>query len=360
MIIFVLIVGLICLYKMQFAFSKKNKPLLQGGIYNDYLSIDKTNSIKGIFVPLIVLSHALGYITLDYNIFNRLFDVAMYRFMGQGIVAMFLFYSGYAMMLSGMKKGRAYIKSIPAKRCFRVWLHFAVAIVLFVIVHACFGEFYSFERILKALTAVLGSVGNSNWYIFAIIVLYFITYIAFMLGKGNGKVVVLITCALIAVYIIVMRHFEYPAHWYDSVHIYPLGMLWCMYREKIENMFKNKKWTYYLIFAVIFILYIATVVLSPNIVVNMIKHALFGIVIVLFTMKVQVHNKILGFFGKHLFSIYILQRIPMFVLSHFGLNSNPYLFVFLALVLTIAISVPFDMLLDKLDSYIFKSKKIQK
>lgn len=38
MIICVAIVGLICPYQIQFAFSKKNKAALPDGIYNDYLS----------------------------------------------------------------------------------------------------------------------------------------------------------------------------------------------------------------------------------------------------------------------------------------------------------------------------------
>lgn len=55
MIILFLILLLICLYKINFAFSKKNMPAT-GGFYSDYLSVHKTNSIKGIFI-VIVFSH---------------------------------------------------------------------------------------------------------------------------------------------------------------------------------------------------------------------------------------------------------------------------------------------------------------
>lgn len=357
MIICVAIVGLICLYQIQFAFSKKNKAALPDGIYNDYLSIEKTNSIKGIFVLLIVFSHAASYLTLDDNILNKLYGFLNYSLIGQGIVAVFLFYSGYAMMLSGIKKGRAYIKSIPTKRILKVLLHFDIAIIIFAVIQTLLGKDITLKTFLLSLIG-WSSVGNSNWYIFAILVFYLITYLAFIIGKDNEKIVLSIVCILTVAYILLMRMAK-EEYWYDTSLLYPLGMFWYVFKDKLEQLFKNKKLLFYAAFVLTAMLYAGSMLLSDYLVFKLIKNAALGLLIILFTMKVQVHNKILCFFGKHLFSIYILQRIPMNVLSHFGLNSNPAVFVCLSFAITILIAVPFDMFLNKLDNLIFNREKLK-
>lgn len=353
MFITTLIIGLLCLYKIQFADSKKNKALT-GGYYNDYLSIPKTNSVKGLFILFVIYSHSIGYVTLSKNILNRLFDIFMYQFMGQGIVAMFLFYSGYAMMLCGMEKGSSYYKSIPTKRILKVLFNFDIAIVLFLILRAAMGKTYSFVYILTTLIGYT-SIGNSNWYIFAILILYLITYIAFMIGKDNKKVVLTIAFSLTVVYMIVM-YFVRSKTYFNTALLYPLGMLFYVYKDRVDNLFKSKKCAYYVTFAVFSVLFLLSYILKAYLSYGIVKNALFGILVLLLTMKVQVHNNILEFCGKHLFSIFILQRIPMIILSQFGLNENIPLFMILSTVFTFVIAVLFDIVVGKLDNLIFKRK----
>ena len=80
--------------------------------------------------------------------------------------------------------------------------------------------------------------------------------------------------------------------------------------------------------------------------------------IVLATMKVQIGNGILEFFGSHVFSIYILQRMPMIIFSKLGLaESNKYVFVALCFFTTVTMAVIFDLCMDKLDKIIFADRK---
>ena len=203
MIICVILIGLICLYQIRFACSENNKTVLSDGIYNDYLSIDKTNSVKGIFVLLIFFSHCSAYLNLSDHILNKLYDWFNYGYLGQGIVAVFLFYSGYAMMLSGIEKGRSYVKSIPAKRVLKVLLHFDIAVCIFSIVQILLGKDITIGRFLLSLVG-WSSVGNSNWYIFAILIFYLITYFAFLIGRDNKHIVLLTVFILTAVFVALM------------------------------------------------------------------------------------------------------------------------------------------------------------
>ena len=87
--------------------------------------------------------------------------------------------------------------------------------------------------------------------------------------------------------------------------------------------------------------------------------------ILLFTMKVSIDSPILSWFGSHVFSIYILQRIPMMILDWLGISrSHKYYFLVLSFVITILIAMIFDditsklwRLLDRDKQYIKKRKR---
>lgn len=76
-----------------------------------------------------------------------------------------------------------------------------------------------------------------------------------------------------------------------------------------------------------------------------------------FTIK----SKMLQFVGKHAFSIYILQRIPMIFFEHYGfMKEYRYIFVIVVGLCTILIAVLFDNLIKKINSSLFANKNIQK
>lgn len=62
--------------------------------------------------------------------------------------------------------------------------------------------------------------------------------------------------------------------------------------------------------------------------------------------------------GKHVFSFYMLQRIPFLFFKNFKLDNNIYLFFALAFISTIIISLLYDYTFYKLKSLI--CAKIQK
>ena len=73
------------------------------GNHSDFLSKEKTTSVKGIFIVLVFFRHFNSYVT-----YNHVLDNIYVRFesiFGQAIVTMFLFYSGYGIMYSSKRKG---------------------------------------------------------------------------------------------------------------------------------------------------------------------------------------------------------------------------------------------------------------
>ena len=100
MIIFYILLGLLVISRIR---------LQVNNFYTDYLSFDTTNAIKGIFIALVFINHAIPYIYNAGYVFDDSFASKLFlfsnSFIGQWIVAMFLFYSGYGVMESIQKKG---------------------------------------------------------------------------------------------------------------------------------------------------------------------------------------------------------------------------------------------------------------
>ena len=87
----------------------------------------------------------------------------------------------------------------------------------------------------------------------------------------------------------------------------------------------------------------------------------FVLAIVCFNTFFTIKSKMLQFVGKHAFSIYILQRIPMIFFEHYGfMKEYRYIFVIVVGLCTILIAVLFDNLIKKINSSLFANKNIQK
>ena len=78
--------------------------MYQIGIYQkpefceNYLSRENTISVKGIFVLLVIAQHFVTYVKLD-GIYDGGY-LQLRQFLGQNIVTVFLFYSGYGVFES--------------------------------------------------------------------------------------------------------------------------------------------------------------------------------------------------------------------------------------------------------------------
>ena len=137
----------------------------------DNLSKSNPNSIciKGIFAIIIFISHCLSYFT-EQHIYLDAPMAKLITIIGQLMVTMFFFYSGYGIMQSYNEKPE-YIKSFPKNRILKTLIHFDVAILLFLVMNLIFARDYSPLTTLLAFTGYT-TIGNSNWFMFAIFVLY--------------------------------------------------------------------------------------------------------------------------------------------------------------------------------------------
>ncbi len=323
--------------------------------YQNYCSQKNTTTVNAIFSVLIFLSHAVSYVELN-NIFDEPY-LGIRKFLSQGVVVTYLFYSGYGIMTSINKKGHDYVKSLPINRLFKTWLHFAIIIVMFIVVALATGKDYDIGRYLIAFTG-LRSIGNSCWYMFVTFALYIIVYLGFIFFKKSKKLGLIATVLLTIGFVYIEKNImKLDVIFYDTILCFPLGMLYAVLKPYIDKILMKNDivWTIALcgIFTV-FMYFSQNRRESLNHLI--LFYALIPLLITVLMMKVNIKSSILDWFGSHIFSFFMLQRIPMLLLQHFGLNHNSYFFIAVSFFATVALSTIFDECMAKLDNIIFKKK----
>ena len=302
---------------------------------DDYLSKEQCNSIKGIFILMICLTHSMQYIRASGYSFPGIDALTpiFTSYIGQLVVVMFLFYSGYGVALQIRNKGEQYVQQMPRHRILKTLLNFDVAVCAFILLALLLSQPLSISQVLLSFVA-WDSVGNSNWYIFVILLCYSFTYIAGKIYYNHLGMVLLFLC-LITMF---MLSFVKESHWYDTILAYPAGYYHACYRNQIEKWLKE-----YYVFA--FVVLLAVFVYLHDIfpysyrgLPENITGITFALIVVMITMKVRIGNKWLQWCGINLFPLYIYQRLPMIalqaILGNDFLSNYPVIYLVTCLLIT--------------------------
>lgn len=317
---------------------------LRGSEYHEnYISKEATLPIKGIFTLLIIVSHFVGYVNLG-GIPNELY-LSLRRYLGQMVVALYLFYSGYGVLESISQKGDQYVKRMPCDRIFKVFVQLNLALIPFWLIRLHQGETYNLPFVFLTMIGYK-SIGNSNWYILAILCLYGITWFsftAFPKKELQKEALVGITIFTICLIYILWSIYDHQNRYcYDTLLAFPAGCWYSYYRTKIEKIiFVNKEKSYYYSLAMLALSFVLLHKEWNLLVIHEILTVVFSLLVVVVTMKIQIKSRLLSYCGVHLFSIYMLQRIPMILLQG-QLSEKPYLYFAVCVVITFLISALFD------------------
>lgn len=344
MVFFLIIVGIIIIYGLRIC-----APACFNG---EYLDKKNTTAVNGIFVILIVFSHYAQYAG-----FSGVYDTAyllLRRHLGQAVVSPFLFYSGYGMMEAIKRKGAGYVGLLPRKSL-SLLLRCDCAVLLYLLLDYAIGDQYPATDILLAFTTWT-NIGNSNWYITAVIIVYICMFISFSIsmrafegrkGLAVGTVLLLMMTAA-AVYL--QFKAERPDYCYNTMLILPMGCLYSLTKDRIEKLVAENLLTWLLTLVAAAGLYAVSFMYRENSVLNYSLWAyLFMILLLLVTMKVKIYNKVLEWFGRHIFSIYMLQRIPMIILDHFGIvDTYKYTGLIVVFAATVLLALGFERITERL------------
>ena len=312
------------------------------------LSRAQTQTVKGVFVAMVFFSHFCPYVSLD-RWFDKPLAVCCSWF-GQLMVVPFLFYSGYGVFEAAKEKGMSYVRSFPRKRILKTWVHFAMALVLFAVFDAFFAPSRLSVPALFSAMAAWTSIGNSTWFVFAILCAYLFAWAGFFLFRGDRPRALLFTAFLCVLYIAAVSRCK-PSWWWDTILAFPLGGAVSLGKGRLA--FLEGKWPWR---AACTLALGALAVAERNWIPGGAVRAATALsammaLIVLLSMRMALGSRILSWLGGHVFGIYILQRLPMDFGASFGWNGRCiYLYLAFCLVSTLLLAVLFDKAARFVDS----------
>lgn len=280
--------------------------------FNRALNKEQTTCINGIFVLFVFLSHFGQYETMPWN--------GVLLAIGQLMVAPFLFYSGYGIMEQIKRRGIVYIDSMPRKRILKFYIHFCMALCIYLFLSFLLRKEYSFVRIIFSFTA-LSSIGNSNWYVFAILAMYSIVYISFKQCKKHSMT----SCVVFTI-------------------LYT-GMILSKYKDRVCSIIQKP-----VFFIFLMILAFSLYCLHLPILAYEIISIAFCFLIVDVCAYKEIKNSLFHFLGQYVFEIYILQRISM---NLFDRYLNDWIYLVVCILVTLILAYYFKKLETKVDGLHF-------
>lgn len=323
------------------------------GIDYDALTIDRTTMINGFFVGIVFFSHFNSYVTT-----NNSFDNIYYSFfkIGQLMVTTFLFYSGYGIYES-IKSKEKYIDNFFKTRIFKLYVSVCAAIVLYIILNFIIGKSYDIKTIALS-TIGFSSIGNSNWFIFAMFCMYFSILFSFKFFKHDNLSALSLCLIFSFCYIFLVMKYLKHSWWVNTILCFNIGMFFSYFKDRILTFLSNK---YHYILTIIILLMVSFLAIINNFKYNYFVYEIFSLMfvffVVLISLKVHIGNKMLLWLGKNTFNIYILQRLSFIFYDYIGIrNYNIYMYFIISALTTFVIVYFFDKVLKQIYNILIYSK----
>lgn len=317
-----------------------------------FLDKRSTTTMNGVFAILIFLSHSTQYMSLPNNYLDKLY-LSFQNFHNQWVVTTFLAFSGFGVMTKIMTEGKRYVNSLPTKRIIKTLLNYDIAVIIYLLVDFILNIKYSFLEIIGSFIG-LTSVGNSNWYIFTILIMYTLSFLAAKFFKNKYQLIIITVTVLSVVYTMIIHLTGLPSRFASTVASFPLGMFIAVYKDALYKRIEGYNKSSFLMLLLFLLGCVATYGLRGNIYLKNISSIFFVLIIVWFMAHFDIRSRVLYYFGEYAFAIYILQRLPMIVFTHFmSLNiMTNYVFVVLSLAVTVILAVFFEKLTNRVDRII--------
>lgn len=305
------------------------------------LSTENTTMINGFFVGLILFSHFNSYVVTNLTIDSIYYYI--FSKIGQLMVTSFLFYSGYGIYES-IKHKENYIDNFFKNRILKLFVSFAFALCLYMILNLIIGKTYTIKHILLSFIGIT-SIGNSNWYMFATFCMYFFILFSFKKDDINA---LLLSLILTVCYILFVMKFIGYAWWCNTILCFNAGMFFSYFKDKILFFLDNI--SHYLLSLVILILiFLLACINNFGYFTYELISLSFIMIVVMLSLKIKVGNKYLLWLGKNTFNCYVLQRLVYIFYDYVGLSKyNIYLYFALSISTIFILVCIFNKILSKI------------
>lgn len=307
---------------------------------NTYLQKDSTNAIRGIFIILIFCCTFLGGAIHGFVPQSQMnmFDTPMKTFFSefeQLLYVPLFFYSGFGIFETFKNYGKEYARKIPLQQSLRHFLSYFVAWILFAITALALKSNYSIKDYLLSLVG-LSSIGNpTNWFVFVMIILYFVSFVSFRIA--DKKTAVIINIVMVIFLYFMFRRLALPGSPYrwNSMPAYVFGIIYSYGKERMEKFLFKNKINRISLFLLSTGLLFGSLYVIKGIPIGDLKNAaflfpslFFSLSIVSLTSIFKIKNKVLNFIGSNYFWCFILMQLPFIWLQKVDFLVNPSYFMY--------------------------------
>ena len=299
------------------------------------LAKNDTDIIKGLSVLAIVVHHVV--VEMPNQGFMRPFILAGY--LGVGV---FLFMSGYGLMISLLKKEN-YLKGFVTKRISKIYLPFFITNIFFIMMSILLlDENYGIETFLLS-SIEIKFPGFVLWYVKATFLFYLVFYLVFKYFKQKNGIKLVFLYALI--YTFVCRYvLQLDTYWYNTAFCFPVGVYFAFHKDLIITFIKHH---YYQVVGFSFLLFALTTIiyyknaLPGGILFNIFSALSFIVFLISIIHGVQLTSKILTFIGQISYEMYLVHLVMLHL--YFNLLSlegsfSFYIYLVITFILSIGIS----------------------
>ena len=318
--------------------------------FEDYIELENTYSVKGIFVWLVVFNHHREYYSKNKYLYEKIMS-----FVGQKVVSLFFFYFGFEIYQSIKNKGNKYVKTLPVKT-----LILFIKSQLILLIFLVFNLFLRNKITLKQFFLSIifkENIGNSDWFVFNILSYYLLSFLCFIFIKNKNYN--FIGIFLITIIICLFSYFEYNYYYNKKIFTvensipFILGFYYSLLYKETDKIIMKNDINYFLILFFFMFLYFSFYSYRYEDMLTYLNiNGLFSLIVIIVTMKVRFDNEFLRLLNSHSFSIYLLQRtIMMTVYKKNYFNNHEFIGFFIQFVFILLISSGFDKYTSFIDKY---------
>lgn len=333
----------------------KINPAKKGEWQEEFLSLNSSKALLGLFAVLIIIHHMVQAIG-----FANAGSIAVLENMGVCFVGAFFFFSGYGLYDSFRRKPD-YLKGFFKKRLPSILVPFYVCIIIFIVVAIAGGTKFTTPDFIGNLTGFY-LINSQMWYVVEIALFYILFYVIFRFIKNEAAAIAVMGVATVLVIVISFMRghgglWFQGEWWYNSTLMIFIGILVARYKNAIVSFAKKVYWImlpacmgltvlFYMLTSYMLRTYSywSETETNPGYMdkfrclscqIPMIIFFVFSVL--LLTMKAQIKNPVLDFLGKISLELYLIHNI--YILS-FRANparsiSNNVLYIIAVLVCAI-------------------------
>ncbi|MCH5321097.1 MAG: acyltransferase [Eubacterium sp.] len=346
-----LVLGLAVLIVLKISFYKSSK-----SFNKDYLSLQTSTMLKGLFALVVVYHH------MSLGITSGLL-LRPFAFVGALAVSVFFFFSGYGLQKKYIVD-ETYSHQFLLRRLPTVLIPYIIVNFIFWLWRGANGTFYSLKYILRSL--VNGSpFVDASWYIICILLFYVVFYFLMRICKRHYIWMIVGACLYNLIWIICCYRLSYGNWWFDASHLLIVGMIWATWEDKITEFLQKHYIVITSVASVAFLLLIYIKFSLDGIlsgitegIIIMITASHFVLIVNLLGLKFHIGNRILNYLGTISFEIYLIHYLFIAELKKY--ISSEFLFCASVLICSIIsahlLHKFFGFILSKYKAMLIRSK----